>query len=273
MAHVLITGGTGVLGSALRARLIAAGHRVRIMSRRAPRPGEDQGVEWAQASLETGEGLAEAVSGVDTIAHAASAGLGDSYQADVGGTRHLIEAAREAGVGHLLYISIVGIDRVSGFDYYKHKLMAEQLIEAGGVPYTILRAVQFHDLIDKILQMLTRWPIAAVDPTLQLQPMDEGEVADRMAALVAAGPSGRVPDIGGPEILKMSDAYPAWLKARGLKRLTIPVPFPGAIWAGWRKGLTTVPSNRYGTITWEQWLAKHYGAKPATSNARKEQPA
>src|SRR5690554_5733783 len=150
MSRVLVTGGTGILGTELRPRLDAAGYAVRIMSRRAPQPGEDAGVEWAQADINTGDGLPAAVRDVDTIIHAASAGFGDSYRADVQGTRRLLEAAREAGVGHFIYISIVGIDRID-YEYYRHKLEAEKLIEQSGMPFSILRAPQFHALVDAIL--------------------------------------------------------------------------------------------------------------------------
>jgi uncharacterized protein YbjT (DUF2867 family) len=217
-----------------------------------------------RSDLATGAGLTEAVEGVDTIIHAASAGLGDSYATDVEGTQRLVDAAKAAGVKHLIYVSIVGIDQ-SEFKYYKHKLEAERRIEAAGIPYSILRAPQFHYLIDIILKMLTKYPISFVDPSWKLQPMDESEVAERLVEMVAARPSGRVPDIGGPEIRKVGDLTRAWLAARGLKRLIIPVPFPGALWASWRRGVTTVPDNPYGKITWEQWLAAEYGGQPAAS--------
>lgn len=273
MSRVLVTGGTGVLGSELRPRLIEAGHVVRIMSRRAPRSGEDHDVEWAQANINDGQGITAAVEGVDVIIHAASAGLGDSYQADVEGTRRLLEAARKAGVRHLVYISIVGIDRID-FDYYRHKLEAEKRIEQSGIPYSILRAPQFHDLIDKILQTLVRFPVALVDTRLTLQPVDEGEVAGRLVEIVQAGPSGRVPDIGGPEIRRMGDLARAWLAARGVRALIVGVPFPGGLWSGWRKGLTTLPSNPQGSITFEQWLARKYGTASNSAPAQhKEQAA
>jgi uncharacterized protein YbjT (DUF2867 family) len=113
-----------------------------------------------------------------------------------------------------------------------------------------------------------------IDPNLKVQPMDEGEVADRLVEIVAAGPSGRVPDIAGPQVRLMRDLTRSWLEARGLKRLIIPLPLPGGIWAGWRKGLTTVPDNPQGKITFEQWLAKKYGAGSSSVAAQhREQTA
>lgn len=257
MSLVLVTGGTGILGRELRPRLAAGGYRVRIMSRRAPNPGEEQGVEWAVADINTGDGVAAAVEGADTIIHAASAGFGDSYRADVEGTRRLLEAAGEAGVRHVAYISIVGVERVD-YKYYQHKLEAERRVERSGIDYSILRATQFHALIDAILTRLVRFPIAAVDTRLTLQPVDEGEVADRLVEMVRAGPCGRVTDLGGPEIRRMGDLTRAWLAARGQRAWIAGVPFPGRLWAGWRKGLTTVPDHRQGKVTFEEWLPRKY---------------
>src|SRR5689334_430998 len=103
MAHILITGGRGTLGSALIPRLLAAGHTIRSASRSLPGSDADSRVEWVQADLATGEGLEAAVAGVDTIIHAASAGIMDSYKTDVLGTQRLVEIAQQAGIGHLFY--------------------------------------------------------------------------------------------------------------------------------------------------------------------------
>ena len=141
MTKVLVTGGTGSLGRELTPRLLAAGYTVRIMSRRNPKPGEDARVEWVQASLESGTGLSEAIKGVNVVVHAASNPA--KREVDVTGTARLLNEARTAGVQQFVYISIVGIDRI-GFSYYRNKLAAEHLIEASGLPWTILRATQFH---------------------------------------------------------------------------------------------------------------------------------
>ncbi|MEK8108823.1 NAD(P)H-binding protein [Micromonospora sp. M12] len=122
------------------ARLLDDGITVRATSRR-PQSGSD--VEWVVADLATGDGVAEAVTGVDAVLHLASAPRGrQTHQVDVVGTRRLVAAAGAAGVGHLVYISIVGVDRVP-FSYYQQKLAAEQEITAGPVPWSVLRATQF----------------------------------------------------------------------------------------------------------------------------------
>ncbi|HXV59440.1 MAG TPA: SDR family oxidoreductase [Vicinamibacteria bacterium] len=256
MTRVLITGGTGVLGRQLVAPLLEAGHVVRISSRGPRRSGFPDEVEWSQTSLSSGVGLAEAVLGVDTIVHAASTPIA-AQKVDVEGTGALLHHAKAAGVSHVLYISIVGIDGFP-FSYYRAKRTTEQLIEAGPVPFTILRATQFHDLLDeRFLPPLFKLPLVAFVPTdLKFQVIDSGEVATRMIELVSAGPSGRVPDVGGPEVLTMGQLAAAWMPARGIRRKVVHLPLPGRAAAAFRRGQNTCPDHRYGRITWSEYLSR-----------------
>ncbi|MBL8046617.1 MAG: NAD(P)H-binding protein [Anaerolineales bacterium] len=256
MTKILITGGTGVLGRALTPRLIQQGHTVRIMSRSAQPARLAEGAEWAQAHLETSAGLEAAVAGAPIIIHCASSPMQRTRAADINGTQRLLAAARAAGATHFIYISIVGIERFPTYPYYKIKLEAERLIEASGVPYTILRATQFHDLLDRALKAFSRFPVLFLPKDLQFQLVDAGEVAEALAACVAAGPVGRVADVGGPEVLPSGEIIAAWLAAHGLRRLVfhLPLPFPAA--EGFRRGYNTCPQNRQGTITWAGWLQK-----------------
>ncbi|MEW5987485.1 MAG: NAD(P)H-binding protein [Chloroflexota bacterium] len=258
---VLVTGGTGVLGREVVARLARAGYPVRPMSRGPARRQLDAAnVEWAQADLLTGAGLAEAVTGVGTIVHAASNPFQQTKQVDVEGTGRLLEQARAAGVSHLVYISIVGIDRVP-LNYYRHKLAAEKVIEQAGVPYSILRTTQFHNLIDSLLGRFTRLPLVTfLDGAMQFQPIDEGEVAAMLVERVAAGPQGRLPDVGGPQVRRLADLVRPWLKARHLRRLILPGYLPGGFGAAVRQGLNTAPQNKSGRITWEKWLQRRYSS-------------
>src|SRR5262245_19822334 len=145
MAKVLVTGATGSLGRLLVPRLLAAGHAVRATSRRAPAPQE--GGEWTRLHLTKSAGIAEAARGADAIVHCATRPFGGGA-VDVGGTRALLDASRAAGIQHFVFISIVGIERIP-FSYYWNKVKAEAAIERGGVPFTILRATQFHELFDR----------------------------------------------------------------------------------------------------------------------------
>ena len=261
MSRVLITGGTGVLGREVAPRLAAAGHTVRVMSRRAA-TAEGVPTEWAQAQIETGEGLAEAVAGVDAIVHAASSPFRRTREVDVEGTRRLLEAAKAAGVSHFVYISIVGIDRIP-LPYYKHKLAAERLIEESGVPYSIQRAPQFFTLLDDVLRNLLRFPVGVYPAGFKFQPIDPGEVAERIVQQVGAGPGGRLPEIAGPEVRTAGELARVWLKARGKRRLLLPLPLFGKVAAGYRAGRNCAPDSKYGRITWAEWLSGKYGAGPA----------
>lgn len=260
MPMILVTGGTGVLGRAFTQRLAARGHPVRVMSRQ-PRPATlAEGVEWAQAELETGVGLEATVRGAPIIVHCASSPFTRTHEVDVEGTRRLLDAARSAGVQHFVYISIVGVDRIP-YPYYRAKYAAEQVIEGAGVPYTILRATQFHELLDGWLHSLVRFPWVWLPTDLQFQPVDAGEAADALVHCVAAGPVGRAPDMGGPEVLRSKVIIAQWLAARGMKRPVFHMPMLGGFAAALRRGDNTCPQNRQGKITWPEWLAQKYAAR------------
>jgi len=256
MKRVLLTGGTGHLGRELAPRLQSAGYIVRIMSRRANHPGEGQGLEWAQASLETGEGLTEAVEGASIILHTASSPV--KRQVDVDGTGRLLDHAKGAGIEHFVYISIIGIEQID-FSYYKSKLAAERLIEASPVPWSIQRATQFHEFIDRLLRPQRRLPVLFVPRNWQFQSISAGDVAQRLAAIVQQGPSGRPPDIGGPELLRLEQMARLWLTAQGWRRPLIQLPMPGGLSRGFSQALNTTQNKPSGTLTWGQWLEQRYG--------------
>ena len=254
MQQILVTGGAGHLGRLVVKHLSAAGYRVRGMSRRAS-PGEDwPGAEWKQADLKTGAGVAEAVAGMEVVVHLAAIG---NSMVDCEGTRRLLDAARQARVSHVIFMSVVGIDRVP-WAGGKAKLASEALIEHSGIPWSILRATQFHYGIDLLLRFLTRLPLVALLPTdWPLQPVDEEDVAQRLCEIVQAGPSGRLPDMGGPEVSTTGDLARIWLKQRGVQRAILPLWLPGKMARALRQGGNTCPGRATGTISWEAWLQQH----------------
>jgi uncharacterized protein YbjT (DUF2867 family) len=221
-------------------------------------------IEWARAELESGQGVAEAAAGAQVIVHAASDPRRRDGKIDVEGTRLLLQQARSAGATHFVYISIVGIDRVPYF-YYKHKLAAEEMIAGASVPWSILRTTQFHNLIDMFLKPFMKFPIVLLPTDWQAQPVDVGEVAEALCSIVAAGPSGRLPDMGGPEVLRSGNMARVWLKARRMRRLMIHLPLPGQVAHGFRQGYTTCPDRRIGQITWAEWLKKKYSVNESNS--------
>ena len=252
-APVLVTGGTGTLGRAVVHTLLDLGRPVRVLSRRPRSPLVPGGVEWVQGDLITGDGLDPAVSGVSAVVHAAT---DPSHPLDdVEAIARLLLAARSAHVPHLLYPSIVGVD-VIPFRYYEAKLEAEHLVEHGGVPWTILRATQFHELVVSMLGALCAWPVAVVPAGTSVQPIDVREVAARIVGLVETGPAGRVADLGGPEVIDSTELAAMYLDARGRRRSVQAVPFPGEVAAAYRAGAHLTPEHADGIGTFAEHLAR-----------------
>jgi uncharacterized protein YbjT (DUF2867 family) len=246
---ILVTGGTGVLGRRVVDLLELKGVETRVLSR-GGRPGTIRG------DLLTGEGLDRAVRGADTIIHCASSPFRKARQVDVEGTRRLLGAAARAGVSHLVYVSIVGMDRASSYPYYGIKQETEGVIEASPVPYTILRATQFYDLVLLAMRALERLPVMPVPSGLLGQPIDVGAVAGRLVEISLGEPAGRAPDIGGPEVRTLTDAARAYLAVTGNRKRVLPVPLPGKTARAMRSGALTCPENRYGKLRWEEFLRR-----------------
>ncbi|WP_327313773.1 SDR family oxidoreductase [Streptomyces sp. NBC_01235] len=244
MTTILVTGGSGTLGRLVTERLRADGHEVRVLSRHTE--------PYAVDLREGGAGLDAAVAGVDTIVHCASTPRGGDEQA----AANLIAAAREAGVRHLVYISIVGVDRVP-FGYYRAKLAVERLVQESGLGWTVLRATQFHDLLVQVFGTLAKVPVMVLPAGVSDQPVEVAEVADRLAALAAGAPAGRVDDMAGPEVRTFESLARAFLKARGRRRAVVNVPLWGAAYRGFRAGGHLAPERAVGKGTFEEYLTKH----------------
>lgn len=253
---ILVTGGTGTLGRHVVRRLREAGRPVRVLTRHT-RPdasaGRPDGIEFAIGDLATGAGVDAAVAGVGVIVHCASSNRGDAAA-----TRTLVRAATaQPDPPHLVYISIVGVDRVS-FGYYRAKLDCERIVADSGLPWTVLRATQFYDLILTGARLLARLPLVPVPASFPSQPVDADEVAARLADLALAEPAGRVPDMGGPEVASFADLLRTYLRVTQRRRPVVPIPVPGirAIRAG---GLVVSESQAAagpvpGKLTWAEFL-------------------
>jgi uncharacterized protein YbjT (DUF2867 family) len=250
VSDVLVTGGTGVLGARLVPLLAARGHDVRVLTRRTWPSGLAAGAMAVPGDVRTGSGLEEAVAGVDVVIHAATSSPRRARATEVGGTRHMLEVAHAAGVRHFVYVSIVGVDR-HRLPYYEAKREAERLVEASPVGWTIQRATQFHDLLDRVLGF-------GVFPTtrrMAFQPVDPAEVAVRLADLVEARPTGRAPDFGGPQILTMDQLGSTRRRLTGRRTVLIPVPRFGPL-RDFDDGHHLAPGHMVGHTTWSDWLAR-----------------
>jgi uncharacterized protein YbjT (DUF2867 family) len=249
---IIVTGASGTLGRPLTRTLAAAdGTPVRALSR-AERTSE-HGETWHRADLKSGDGLEAALDGAETIVHCASDWR--HYKDDLTAARNLVDAAWKQGAPHLVYISIVGVDAIP-YPYYRVKHEVERLIEDSGLPYTILRATQFHTLPAMVLDVLTKVPGLMPLPTgLRVQPVDVDEVAARLAELaLAAGPARRVDDMGGPQVLTLEEVARTYLRARGKRRARVPLPLFGKTASAFRAGHHLTPGNKTGKRTWQEYL-------------------
>jgi uncharacterized protein YbjT (DUF2867 family) len=265
-APILVTGGTGTLGQPVVARLRAAGYRVRALSRGrlagAAHTEVDRGLEHVIADLHTGDGLEPALAGVETILHLAGSAKGDQQKAG-----HLVEAARRARIRHLVYISVVGADRIAVksaldrmmFGYFAAKRAAEQVIAESGLPWTTLRATQFHQLSFKVVEGMSKLPMIPVPAGWRFQPIDAAEVADRLVELALGAPAGLVPEIGGPRIYEMADLVRSYLRVSGKRRLIVSMPMFGGAARSFRDGANLTPERAVGRGTWEDFIADQQG--------------
>jgi len=257
---ILVTGGTGTLGRLVVARLRDAGADVRVLSRHSHDP--EEGVEFVTGDLATGEGIDAAVDGAGVIIHCAGNSKGDGET-----TLNLVRAASGAGARHLVYISVVGADRVpvvSGVDramfgYFESKLAAERVVADSGLPWTTLRATQFHDLSLMTARQMARLPLIPVPTGFRIQPVDAGEVAARLVELALGAPAGLVPDMAGPRVYGMAELIRSYVRARRKHRVLVPLRLPGKAAGAFRAGANLAPDRAVGHRTWEGFLAERVG--------------
>lgn len=237
--NILVTGGTGTLGRLVTPLLRDAGHDVSVLSR-SP-------VADVMADLRTGEGID--LAGADTVLHLAGGPKGDDKA-----THNLVRAAEQAGVRHLVYISVVGADRVP-VGWLRMKHAAEQAIAGSAVPWTTLRAAQFHNLTFDVAAKMTRLPIVPVPGGLRFQPVDVADVAARLVELTLGEPAGLVNDLVGPTVYGMGDLLRGYLRASGRRRPMMPIRMPGKAGKSYRAGENlNLNGADQGKRTWEDFL-------------------
>lgn len=251
---ILVTGGTGTLGKKFVAEAQKSGFDVRIFSRKTAPAKSDQSIRWFTGDLVSGEGLREAIQDVNAVMHAASNPGLKSEGVDIRGTTNLLKAIGDADVNHILYPSIVGIDQIKYF-YYQNKQQAESLIKDSGIPYTILRGTQFHELIHQVLSGLNHVPfVLPIPKKFQMQTIAARDMAKKLVNFVSAGPAGRAPDFAGPEILTAEEMAETWLKIMNKSKKMVNLPVWGKVARGFREGKVTNPERSTGEITWRDWL-------------------
>ncbi|NUP10667.1 MAG: SDR family oxidoreductase [Polyangiaceae bacterium] len=240
-----VVGGTGTLGKQVVEILRQRGHEVRVLSRHAP----DYPVD-----LNTGAGLGHALQGCDTVVDASNNPSQKGAKATlVEGSKRLLDAENAAGVRHHVCVSIVGCER-DLFGYLRIKAAQEKVVERGPVPWTIVRATQFHDLIAYLLGSMARLRVVPL-PRVTLQPVASAEAARAVADVAEGQPRrGRV-EIIGPEAADLRDLARTWKAITGSHCAVLPLPLAGKTARALRSGvLTTDHPDVRGTIPFATWL-------------------
>lgn len=249
-SQILVTGGTGTLGRLVVPLLRATGHEARVLSRSGHDSGD--GIEYVTGDLHKDEGIDAAVQGIGVVVHLAGDAKNDEQT-----TRNLMRAASSARVQHLLYISVIAADRVP-LGYFRGKAAAEQVVADSGVPFTTLRAAQFHDFVTTVAKMMAKLPVVPVPSVMRLQPVDAADVADRLAQLAVDTPAGRVPDLAGPKVYPMTDLVLDYLRATGKHRIIMPIGLPGKVGRAYRAGDNLALDAEVGRRTWEDFLVERF---------------
>lgn len=242
-----MVGATGSIGAPVAAALAGRGHEVRALSRRAAEYPVD---------LETGSGLAAALEGADAVVDASNAGP-DTHAAErllLEGGRRLLAAEREAGIGHHLCISIVGIEHVP-LGYYGVKVEQERLVRESGLPFSILRSTQFHTLAAMMFAGLSRFRLMP-SFSFPLQPVDTLEVAEVVAGAVET-PTGATATIAGPRVESAGELLRQWRRHAERRTLQVRTPLPGSLGKALRAGaLTDERPDHRGRVSFAEWLAR-----------------
>jgi uncharacterized protein YbjT (DUF2867 family) len=153
------------------------------------------------------------------------------------------------------------------FAYFASKQAAERVVAGSGLPWTTLRATQFHQSFLALTRQLARLPVVPVAAGFRFQPVDAGEVADRLAELALGTPAGLVPDLAGPRVLGMDALLRAYLRASGRHRPLLPVRLPGKAARAVRAGANLAPDRAVGRRTWEEFLADQVAGRTRTAEA------
>jgi len=242
--RIAVAGGTGVVGSHVVDALRAEGSDAVVLSRRT-------GVD-----LTAGAGLDAALDGVDAVidtANVTTVSAGVATRFFEAATGNLVAAAARARVAHVVLLSIVGIDRIP-HDYLAGKLAQERVVETGTVPWTILRATQFHEFAGQVFDRAKVGPLH-VAPRGRVQPVAAREVGAHLAALAAGAPQGRAADLAGPREERLDDMVKAYARRTGHGGWIPSVSLPGGQMKGMRAGLGLPgPGAVLGTETFAQWL-------------------
>jgi uncharacterized protein YbjT (DUF2867 family) len=244
--NIVIIGGSGLIGKQLTTLLRQAGHAVTAAS---PSSG---------VNAVTGEGLDEALTGAQVVVDVTNS---PSFEDEAvmhffrTSTQNLLAASARTGVRHVVALSVVGSERVPASGYFRAKVAQEALIKDGKLPYTIVRATQFHEFLMSVAHVATEGQTVRL-PTAPLQPIASADVAAALADVAVQAPRNGTCEVGGPEAVPLDELIRRVLQARQDPRKVVSDPqgtYFGTPLLG--KELIPGPDARIGKISLAQWLA------------------
>lgn len=242
---IVVIGGSGLIGTHVVAQLLAQGHEVVAAS---PRTGVD---------TVSGEGLAQALAGAQVVVDVSNApsfedqAVLDFFRTSTG---NLLRTAKAANVQHLLVLSVVGSERLPDSGYFRAKVVQEDLVRAGGLPFTIVRATQFFEFIASIADASAAGDAVRV-PSALFQPMAAKDVSELVATLALREPANGTIEIAGPTAASMGLLVSQLLHSKGDRRRVIAAP-DATYFGAPITDATLVPASGalQGRIAFEQWL-------------------
>ncbi|MGW3824071.1 SDR family oxidoreductase [Streptomyces sp. NBC_01594] len=239
-----VMGGTGRIGSQVVKKLKAAGHE-------AVPHSLSTGVD-----IITGQGLDEAVAGVDVVVNLTNSPTFDDASPAFFQTSmdNLLAACRKGGVGHVVILSIVGADQVPGLDYYRAKVLQENILKAGSIPYSIVRATQFMEFMDSVLAMTTEGDTVRLPPT-PIQPIAAQDVSDAVAEVAAGTPLNGILNVAGPDVFPLDELGRITLNARPDGRTVVTDDTAGMFAAAHGDVLTAKGDARIAPTHYADWLS------------------
>lgn len=238
-----VIGGTGLIGSQVVRILNAAGHEALPHSK-------STGVD-----VISGQGVDEAVAGADVVVNLTNSPTFD--EASPAFFRismdNLLTAAHKGGTGHFVILSIVGVDQVPELDYYQAKTLQEAVLEAGPVPYSIVRATQFMEFVDAVLSWTADGDTVRL-PATPIQPIAAKDVAEAVAEVAMGSPLNGIRDIGGPEIFTLDELGRITLSHKGDERTVVTDPTAG-MFAAVKGDVLTDKNAHLAATRYSDWLA------------------
>ncbi len=257
MSNITITGGTGTLGSEIVKQFLEQKQEVSILTTKEKKDIQGN-VNIIKGDLTEKNSLEPAFRDAEIVVHCASNPI-NPQAVDIEGTRNLLAAVNPDRLKHIIYVSIVGVNR-SDYPYYVAKYEAEKLILASGFPSTILRATQFHNLVLRRLiepADQTGDPVIRVPADMRFQSIDIKDISNKIVDLVLNDPTNAILTAGGPEISTLEEMTEVYLDFLGENKQIVPDP-DDTSFPSFKSGINLCPEHAYGKITWKAFLMNSF---------------